>query len=119
MLAPSQQRWSEHESDRTVLAATRTRRRAQFTVSSAYAKRHGLAVSTLYYWQSKLKASALTGEVSSPAAKFVALRVVDAALSPRPHHCTLVLPAGMRLEMTALPAPEWLVALGHAAQGAR
>ena len=101
--------WQQH-----ALAAERSSQS-----SSAYAKRHGLAVSTLYYWQSKLKASTLTGEVSSPAAKFVALRVVDAALSPRPHHCTLVLPAGMRLEMTALPAPEWLVALGHAAQGAR
>ena len=87
--------------------------------TSAYAKRHGLALSTLYYWQSKLKAAAPTAEVSRPAAKFVALRVVNAAPTPQPNHCTLALPAGMRLEMSALPTPEWLVALGRAAQGTR
>ncbi len=110
--------WQQH-----ALAAERSS-----SSTSAYAKRHGLAVSTLYYWQSKLKASMKvstpTGEVSPPAAKFVALRVVDAANAPRANHCTLILSAGMRLEMTALPAPEWLAALGqavlgHAAQGAR
>jgi len=101
--------WQQH-----ALAAERSSQS-----SSAYAKRHGLAVSTLYYWQSKLKAATPTVEVCSPAAKFVALRVVDGANTPRTNHCTLVLPAGIRLEMTALPAPEWLAALGHAAQGAR
>lgn len=87
--------------------------------TSAYAKRHGLAAKSLYYWQNKLKMAAARSEVDNAASKFVALRVIDAAIAPRPNHCTLVLPAGMRLEMTALPAPEWLVALGHAAQGAR
>ncbi len=87
--------------------------------TSAYAKRHGLVLSTLYYWQSKLKATAPTAEISRRAAKFVALRVVDTAPTPQPNHCTLVLPAGMRLEMPALPAPEWLVAVGRAAQGTR
>ncbi len=87
--------------------------------TSAYAKRHGLAVSTLYYWRAKLKATTPKVEATGLAAKFVALRVVDGAHMPRGNHCTLILPVGMRLEMTALPAPEWLVALGHAAQGAR
>ena len=87
--------------------------------TSAYAKRHGLAVSTLYYWRAKLKAATPKVEATGPAAKFVALRVVDGAHTPRGNHCTLILPVGIRLEMAALPAPEWLAALGHAAQGAR
>ena len=87
--------------------------------TSAYAKRHGLAAKSLYYWQNKLKVAAARGEVDNAASKFVALRVVDAAIAPRPNHCKLVLPAGIRLEMAALPAPEWLVALGRAAQGTR
>ena len=85
----------------------------------AYAKRHGLAVSTLYYWRAKLKAATPKVEVTGPAAKFVALRVVDGAHMPRENQCILILPAGIRLEMAALPAPEWLAALGHSAQGAR
>lgn len=87
--------------------------------TSAYAKRHGLAVSTLYYWRAKLKATTPKVEATGSAAKFVALRVVDGAHTSRESHCTLILPTGIRLEMTALPAPEWLAALGHAAQGAR
>ena len=101
--------WAQH-----VAAAARE------TIStSAYAKRHGLSAKSLYYWQNKLKTAAPTGAISRPTGKFVALRVVDAASTPRPNHCTLLLPAGMRLEMSALPAPEWLVALGRAAQGTR
>ena len=86
--------------------------------ASAYAKRHGISVAALYYWQRKLKAAIEVGE-SSQASKFVALRVAEAFAAQRPSGCTLVLPSGMRLEMSALPAPEWLAALGRAAQGAR
>lgn len=113
-MKPSAQFWQRH-----ALAARRST-----SSTSVYAKRHGLAVSTLYYWQSKLKAAAPAVDVVGSASKFVALRVVEGASTPRPNHCTLVLPAGIRLEMTALPAPEWLAAVGHAAlshaaQGAR
>jgi len=31
----------------------------------------------------------------------------------------LVLGSGVRMEMSALPAPEWIVALGRVAQGER
>ena len=37
----------------------------------------------------------------------------------RPNLCTLVLPSGLHLEMSALPAPEWLTALERAFPGAR
>lgn len=84
--------------------------------ASEYARRHGIAVTALYYWQHKLKA---TGEAipPGPSSKFVALRVAEA---PRcANNCTLMLPSGLRLEMSALPAPEWLAALERAARGAR
>ena len=87
--------------------------------TSEYAKRHGLAAKSLYYWQNKLKVATTRSGGDNAASKFVGFRVIDAAIAPRPNHCTLILPAGIRLEMTALPAPEWLVALGRAAQGAR
>ena len=86
--------------------------------ASAYAKRHGISIAALYYWQSKLKKPIGVGE-SDHARKFVTLRVDNAVVAKPPSGCTLVLPSGMRLEMSALPAPEWLVALGRTAQGAR
>ena len=51
-------------------------------------------------------------------AKFVALRVVDAAAGAATP-CTLVLASGLRLEMAALPSPAWLLALDQAQTGAR
>lgn len=98
--------WAEH-----VAAA-----RLEAIPASEYARRNGLSVTALYYWQHKLKAA---GEASaaSQANKFVALRVVDTA--QRACNCTLALPSGLRLEMSALPAPDWLAALGRALPGAR
>lgn len=85
--------------------------------TKVYAQRHGISVTALYYWQRKLKAAEI-GEASQ-ASKFVSLRVSEAVVAPRSPGCTLVLPSGMRLELAALPSPEWLAALGRAAQGAR
>ena len=97
--------------------------------ASEYARRHGISVAALYYWQHKLKAATvgLPKEVSTHAkaahaSKFVALRVTGTVAVQRPSLCALVLPSGMRLEMEALPSPEWLAALAravHATQGAR
>lgn len=85
---------------------------------SAYAKQHGISVAALYYWQRKLSVTPAQREAGQ-ASKFVALRVADAVSAPRLTACTLILTSGMRLEMSALPAPEWLAALGRAAQGTR
>jgi len=82
--------------------------------ASEYARRHGLSVAALYYWQRKLKSNAEVREAGQ-ASKFVALRVGV----QRPNLCTLVLPSGLHLEMSALPAPEWLAALGRALPGVR
>lgn len=82
--------------------------------ASEYAKRHGLSVAALYYWQRKLKSNVVPGD-GGQESKFVALRVA----AQRPGTCTLVLPSGLHLEMSALPAPEWLTALERALPGAR
>jgi len=71
-------------------------------------------VAALYYWQRKLKANTGVSEAGQES-KFVALRVAAQRSSP----CTLVLPSGLHLEMSALPTPEWLAALGRAMPGAR
>jgi len=86
--------------------------------ASEYARQHGLAVKSLYYWRRKLK-ERNQSETDAPlqAGKFVALRIAPGAA--RPSNCALALPSGLRLEMHALPAPEWLAALEYAARGAR
>jgi hypothetical protein len=78
--------------------------------SSEYARRQGISVVALYYWQRKFKAAE-----QHPTGKFIALRVS----ADRASSCTLVLPTGLQLEMSALPAPEWLAALGRAVQESR
>lgn len=85
--------------------------------TNAYARRHGIAVKRLYYWQRKMKAASLPLQARPPNA-FVALRVAESAIVKRSAHCTLLLGAGLRLEMDALPAPEWLAALSRATTGA-
>lgn len=84
----------------------------------AYAKRHGLAVKSLYRWQRKLRATSATPAQAPPSGAFVALRVAAPLVTPPAGSCTLVLDTGMRLEMPALPAPAWLAALVGALQGA-
>ncbi len=79
--------------------------------ASSYARQHGLSIAALYYWQRKLKSNAK----NSDASKFVALRIAE----QRPCLFTLVLPSGLHLEMSALPAPKWLAALSRILPGAR
>lgn len=83
--------------------------------ASAYAKRHGIAVKRLYYWQRKAAAASI-GAIEANA--FVALRVGPPVGVPAPANCAVVLASGVRLEMTTLPTPEWFAALGRATQGA-
>jgi len=101
--------WSQH-----VAAA-----KLEATSASSYAKRHGIAVSALYYWQRKLRSPTGASALASQADRFVALRVAEAVIAPRPCGCSLVLGSGVRLEMAGLPAPEWLAALVRAGQGVR
>ena len=84
--------------------------------ASEYARRHGLAVKSLQYWRRKLKELNST-EGSLQAGKFVALHISPGAA--RQSNCALTLSSGLRLEMSALPQPEWLAALARAVAGVR
>ena len=105
--------WASH------VAAIKT----QGISTRAYARQHDLALSTLYYWQRKLQPASTGPTKAKPLAatkqpsKFVSLRVSTSACEvARPTTgCILVLTGGMRLEMTALPDPQWLAALGRCA----
>jgi hypothetical protein len=86
-----------------------------------YAQRHGISVKRLYYWQRKLKATTAPASriAASEPKTFVAVRVETPERTQRDPICTLVLGSGIRMEMSTLPTPEWLVCLGRAAQGER
>ena len=89
--------------------------------ASVYARQHGLTLASLYYWRRKLKLAVAVGDGSTSvqANKFVALRVVDAAVGAATGACTLVLRSGLRLELAALPSPAWLLAVEQAQTGVR
>lgn len=84
--------------------------------TKAYAEREGLTPSSLYYWRKRLKAGTTKeGQRSSAAAsgrRFVAVQIADNS-DPRVP-CSLSVAGGVRLELAALPAPEWLAALVRA-----
>ena len=90
--------------------------RQEGVAATVYAKRHGLSLASLYYWRQKLTAAE---DSTTPAAiaKFVAVRIAEP--EPISGACTLVLPSGLRLEMSALPMPAWLAALEHSHSGER
>lgn len=102
----------------------------------AYAKHHGISVKGLYYWQNKLKPTSpkpITPNKSAQASKFMTLRVADLAgvdatadahSSTDAHaqrfcQCSLLLPSGLRLELSALPDPLWLAQMSRISSGVR
>ncbi len=84
--------------------------------ASKYARQHGLSVTALRYWCRKLRASAM--EVAPPASQFLTLSVAQPGERPIQSGYVLVL-AGVRLEMPALPPPEWMASVALATQGCR
>ena len=98
----------------------------------AYAKCHSISVKGLYYWQNKLKPATpkpITQSKSAQASKFMALRVADlsgsgSGLNSGSHidaqrlcQCSLLLPSGLRLELSALPDPVWLAEMSRISSG--
>lgn len=90
--------------------------------TSGYAKRHGLSVATLYYWQRKLRLAAQADISPRTANKFVSLTVTPSpaiSAATTGTACILVLDAGIRLEFLELPDPSWLISLAQAREGGR
>ena len=57
--------------------------------ASEYARQHGLAVKSLYYWRRKLKKTDTT-DIPLPNSKFVALRIAPGV--SQQSNCTLLIP---------------------------
>lgn len=81
---------------------------------SAYARRENISLSAIYYWKAKLRIPADMRGATKPAGSFVQLRVANNVGAHIASGCTLVLTSGVRLEMAALPGPEWLASLMRA-----
>jgi transposase-like protein len=96
----------------------------------AYARAHGISADCLYYWRRKLnkKSSQLPSKAAgqlNPNNKFVSLRIAGATnvaqrITPSDAgNCTLRIGNAIRLDMAALPTPEWLASLALSTQGVR
>jgi len=86
---------------------------------AAYATQHGISVKALYYWRRKLNPSTRVKSGSPDSSNFVALRVAHTPAVREVAGCMLLMPSGLRLEMSSLPSAQWLVALNHTMQSAR
>src|SRR5665647_71959 len=129
MLAPSNFRLKNEHDDDNKAILERPRRSSQspgdLNKSLRPATRSGLVHPVLLATQtqpdccgsSQLRATGASGQ----RGKFVTLHVKtpDYAMRPMATNCTLVLGAGVRLEMLALPDPQWLTALARCAHGVR
>src|SRR5258708_17535707 len=75
--------------------------------TAEYAKRHGLALHSLYYWRQKIKtAAAQTSGSPEHSSTFVALTVSERVRAQQPGGCTLGLGTRLRAECPALTSPE-------------
>ena len=87
--------------------------------TKAYAAREGLSLQDLYQWRHKLKRRRSGDPVSlaiTPRVprQFVRVSAVDPdPTSQSPSRCCLVLPSGVRLEMSDLSSIGWIAALTH------
>lgn len=94
--------------------------------TKAYADREGIAPASLYYWRKTLKAEAGSEPLGQESikSKFMAVTLADTQtadpLPGKTAHCCLILPSGLRLEMSSLPSARWLMELGQSlAQASR
>ena len=83
----------------------------------AYARREGLDESSLYYWRRRLRAQIqgpqpLALEHSNGGSPPSSARFVSVCVNPvrdaTDTHSVLILASGLRLELSALPSPQWL-----------
>ena len=86
---------------------------------AAYAMQHGIALKALYYWRRKLNPSTPAKSGAPDSSNFVALRVAHTPVVREVAGCMLLMPSGLRLEMSSLPSAQCLVALNHTMQSVR
>ena len=79
---------------------------------ASYAEEHGLNVSTLRWWRSRLReeinASGESTSASDPSSsRFVAVGVMR-AVEPEPIGATVKIGERVSVELTTMPSPHWL-----------
>ena len=87
---------------------------------ASYAEEHGLNVSTLRWWRSRLReeVSASTASPSpSSSSRFVAVSVRQ-AVEPEPMRATVKIGERVHVELAAMPSPHWLAQVVRALQEA-
>ena len=87
---------------------------------ASYAEEHGLKVSTLRWWRSRLRddVSALTASTStSSSSRFVAVSVMQ-AVGPDPIGATVKIGEQVRVELATMPSPHWLAQIARVLQEA-
>jgi len=88
--------------------------------TKAYARREGLPVSSLYYWRRRIKAQSqdqhtLVHNRQPPERQRLFVPVaMDANGGGDASRYVLALGPGLRLELSALPHPQWLAQVSHA-----
>ncbi len=95
--------WSRH------LAAIE----AQGVTTKAYAARERLPATSLYYWRRRLKGTASEPSVApgTESRRFVAVGVDRREPCSG---CSVIVADTLRVEVDALPSPQWLAALAEA-----
>ncbi len=96
--------------------------RASGVTVVSYAREHGLSVHALGWWRRKLRAASSNGSLTATArsrsSTFVALRVAE-PMTARSANVTITIGSDVRLQLSELPPPAWLAALGSAVRGVR
>ena len=91
--------------------------------TKAYARRESLSVSALYYWRRRIKVqqhgpqplTAVSQDKGSGRKLFMPVQIKDAASAMSPNvACCVTFSSGLRLELSQLPAPQWLAQLSQA-----
>ncbi|WP_442594946.1 IS66 family insertion sequence element accessory protein TnpA [Parapusillimonas sp. JC17] len=91
--------------------------------TKAYARRESLSVCALYYWRRRIKArqhgphplAAVSQDKESGRKLFMPVQIKNAASEMNPNMaCCVTLGSGLRLELSELPAPQWLAQLSQA-----
>lgn len=91
--------------------------------TKAYARRESLSVSALYYWRRRIKVqqhgpqplTAVSQDKGCGRKLFMPVQIKNAAPEVAPSIvCCVTLGAGLRLELSQLPAPQWLAQLSQA-----
>ena len=88
---------------------------------ASYAEEHGLKVSTLRWWRSRLRKEVLASTASTPtsssSSRFVAVSVMQ-AVEPEPIGATVKIGERVRVELATMPSPHWLAQVARALQEA-